>query len=164
MNDGQQIISNFWELYNKLLLLNNIKMKEKLADYTATEIHCIDYIEKNNDVNVSKLASQFYMTRGAITKLTKKMMIKDLILSYQKDNNKKEIYFTLTNKGKEINKIHKKVHKDFIERDREFFKNMTDKEIETVLNFSKTFIEHLDNELERLKINTKNPNYNFEKR
>ena len=164
MNDGQEIISNFWELYNKLLLLNNIKMKEKLSDYTSTEIHCIDFIEKNKDVNVSKLASQFYMTRGAITKLTKKLIIKNLIQSYQKENNKKEIYFKLTNEGKEISKIHNKIHNDFIKRDKTFFENMTDSEIETVEKFSQSYIKHLDNELKKIEINTNNPNYNFDKK
>lgn len=56
------------------------------------------------------------MTRGAISKLTKKLIKKGLIVSYQKPDNKKEIYFRLTEQGKVINKVHEKLQKEHQER------------------------------------------------
>ena len=66
-------------------------MKQSFDAYKPSEVHYIEYIGKNEDFNVTKLANDFYMTRGAISKLTKK-----LIESYQKPENKKEIYYKFT--------------------------------------------------------------------
>lgn len=60
-------------------------------------MHCIEYIGKNEDSNVTNLANDFYITRAAISKLTKK-----LIESCQKPENKKEIYYKFTENGWKI--------------------------------------------------------------
>ncbi len=91
-------------------------MEDSLRGYKSSEVHCIDYIGRNADSNVTKLAESFYMTRGAISKLTKKLIKKGVIQSYQKPDNKKEIYFRLTEPGKAIYKIHEELHKEFRER------------------------------------------------
>ncbi|TKI89432.1 MarR family transcriptional regulator, partial [Bacillus cereus] len=87
-------------------------------------VHCIEYIENNADSNVTQLAEAFYVTRGAISRMTKKLIQKGLVESYQKLENKKEIYFKLTEQGKEIYKIHENLHKEFQERDKGVFEQV----------------------------------------
>ena len=106
MNKEEQIEMGFRDVYNKIVFLNKFKMEDSLKGYKSSEIHCIEYIERNEDSNVTKLAESFYVTRGAISKLTKKLIKKGLIESYQKPDNQKEIYFRLTSQGKAINKVH----------------------------------------------------------
>ena len=96
MNKEEKVISGFRDLLNKMIWLNKIKMEDSLKDYKSSEVHCIEYIGKNAGPNVTRLAEAFYMTNGAISKLTKKLIKKGLIESYQKPGNKKEIYFKLT--------------------------------------------------------------------
>lgn len=60
--------------------------------------------------NVTKIAAEMGMTRGAISKITKKLLSKNLIASYQKPENNKEIYFCLTEPGEKIYTEHKKCH------------------------------------------------------
>ena len=60
------------ELYSFVSGLNEYSMKKSLEEYKPSEIHCIEYIGKNKDANVTKMAESFYMTRGAISKLAKK--------------------------------------------------------------------------------------------
>ena len=96
MNKEEQVIMSFRDLFNKPVWLNKVKMEASLKDYKSSEVHCIEYIGRHADSNVTKLAESFYMTRSAISKITKKFMEKDLIESYQKPDNKKEIYFRLT--------------------------------------------------------------------
>ena len=61
------------------------------------------------------------MTRGAISKITKKLIKKGVIESYQKSDNKKEIYFRLTKSGKAVYEIHENLHKKFQKRDKVAF-------------------------------------------
>ena len=84
--------------------------EEIFAGLHLAEAHCIDKIGSMEYANVTKVAAEMGMTRGAISKITKKLLSKDLISSYQKPDNSKEIYFRLTEQGGKIYVEHKKCH------------------------------------------------------
>lgn len=155
MNKEEQIKVGFRELYDKMSWLNRRKMEDSLKGYTSSEVHCIEYIEKNKDSNVTKLADSFYMTRGAISKLTKKLIKKELIESYQKSDNKKEIYFRLTEKGRAVYDIHEKLHNEFSERDKVVFEQVTEEQFNSMLQFVELYSQHLDKEIKKVTLNTK---------
>lgn len=155
MNKEEQVIMSFRDLFNKMAWLNKIKMEERLKEYKPSEVHCIEYIGKNVDSNVTKLAESFYMTRSAMSKITKKLIEKGFIESYQKPDNKKEIYFRLTKQGKEINKIHEKLHKEFQERDKVVFEEVTEEQFDSMLNFVEKYSRHLDEEIKKQGIDIK---------
>ncbi|MBJ7993271.1 MarR family transcriptional regulator [Bacillus mycoides] len=155
MNKEEQVIVGFRDLYNKIVWLNKDKMEESLKGYNSSEVHCIEYIEKNVDSNVTKLAESFYMTRGAISRITKKLIKKGLIESYQKSDNKKEIYFRLTEQGKVIYKIHEDLHKEFEERDKVVFDQVTEEEIDSILSFVEKYSRHLDTEIKKQGVHIK---------
>lgn len=155
MNKEEQVIMGLWDLFNKRIWLDELKMKDSLKDYKPSEVHCIEYVGENVDSNVTKLAEAFYMTRGAISKLTKKVMEKGLIESYQKPDNKKEIYFRLTEKGKAIYTVHEELHKELQERDKAVFEQMTEEQLDIILNFSEKYNKHLDVEIKKLDVGIK---------
>lgn len=151
----KQTVIKLWEMFNKLIWLDEYYMKQSFEAYKPSEIHCIEYIGKNENANVTKLAENFYMTRGAISKLTKKLMSKGLIESYQKPLNKKEIYYKLTKDGEEIFKLHEKLHAEFDKRDAIVFEQFSEKEIDIVIRFAKQYDAHLGKMIEELGIDSK---------
>lgn len=155
MNKEEKIIVGFRDLYNKIVWLNKDKMEDSLKGYNSSEVHCIEYIEKNVDSNVTKLAESFYMTRGAISRITKKLIKKGLIESYQKSDNKKEIYFRLTEQGKVIYKIHEDLHKEFEERDKVVFDQVAEEEFDSILSFVEKYSRHLDTEIKKQGVHIK---------
>ncbi|GGG09043.1 MarR family transcriptional regulator [Paenibacillus albidus] len=155
MNKEEQAILGFRDLFNKMVWLNKSKMEDSLKGYKSSEVHCIEYIEKNVDSNVTKLAESLYMTSGAISKITKKLIKKDIIESYQKPENKKEIYFRLTEQGKVIYKIHEELHKEFQERDKAVFEQVTDEQFDSMLSFMEKYSRHLDAEIKKQGIDIK---------
>lgn len=155
MNKEEQVMDGFRELFNKIAYLNKPKMEKSLEGYKASEVHCIEYIGKNIDTNVTKLAESFYMTRGAMSKLTKKLMNKGYIESYQKPENKKEIYFKLTEQGKEIFETHEELHKEFLERDKVVFEQVTEQQLKDMINFVERYSKHLDAEIKKQDIDFK---------
>ena len=152
MSREEQAIGNFRDLFNKMAWLNKLKMKDCLGEYKPSEVHCIEYIGKNEDANVTKLAESFYMTRGAISKLTKKLINSDLIESYQKPDNKKEVYFRLKEKGLEIFVIHEALHKEFRDRDKAVFEDISEKQFDDMLNFIEKYSNHLDSEIKKWRL------------
>lgn len=155
MNKEEQVMVGFRDLFNKMAWLNKPKMEDRLKEYKPSEVHCIEYIGKNVDSNVTKLSESFYMTRSAMSKITKKLIEKGFIESYQKPDNKKEIYFRLTKQGKEINKIHEKLHKEFQERDKVIFEEVTEEQLDSMLNFVEKYSRHLDEEIKKQGIDIK---------
>ena len=158
MNKEEQVIMGFWDLYNKMVFLNKFTMEESLKGYKSSEIHCIESIGRNVDSNVTKLAESFYVTRGAISKITKKLIKKGLIESYQKPDNKKEIYFRLTSQGKAIYKIHEELHQEFRERDKAVFEQVTEEQFDIMLNFVENYRRHLDAEIKKQGVDITNRN------
>ncbi|AAK78739.1 DNA-binding MarR family transcriptional regulator [Clostridium acetobutylicum] len=155
MNKEEQVMMSLRELFNKMAWLNKLKMEDSLKGYKPSEVHYIECIGKNVDSNVTKLAKSLYMTRGAISKMTKKLIEKNIVESYQKADNKKEIYFRLTEKGHEIYKLHENLHKEFQERDKVVFEQVTDEQFESMLSFIEKYSKHLDSEIKKLGIDTK---------
>ncbi len=155
----EEVLLGLWNLFKKLIWLNESRMKNILTGFNPSEIHCIDYIGKNTDSNVTKLAEAFYMTRSALSKLTKKLIEKGIIESYQKPDNKKEIYYKLTEKGKSISEIHDRLHNEFQERDKKIFEQMTMEQYDTMLSFSEKYNNHLDKEIEKLGVDIRSGHF-----
>lgn len=149
MNKEEQVKSGFREIYTKLVWLNKFKMEDRLKEFKSSEVHCIEYIGKNADTNVTKLAEAFYMTNGAISKIAKKLTKKGVIESYQKPDNKKEIYFKLTDRGRAVFDTHEALHKEFQERDRVVFEHVTSEQYSFMLELAEKYSKHLDAELKK---------------
>jgi DNA-binding MarR family transcriptional regulator len=155
VNKEEQVMINFRELFNKMAWLNKFKMEQSFNGYKSSEVHYIECIGRNVDSNVTKLAESLYMTRGAISKMTRKLIEKGVIESYQKPENKKEIYFRLTKEGERIYKVHEKLHKEFQERDKAVFDQVTEEQFESMLSFVEKYSKHLDAEIKKLGIDIK---------
>jgi len=155
MSKQEQVILDFRNVFNKMVWLNKMKMEDRLKGVKPSEVHCIESIGKHADPNVTRIAESLYMTRGAITKLTKKLMEKGLIESYQKPDNKKEIYFKLTEQGQEIYDIHEELHKEFQERDQTVFEQVTEEQYDQMLIFMEQYSRHLDAEIKKQGIDLK---------
>lgn len=143
MDKRQELISQMIDLSNEIEWFNRPILEERLKEYPLSEIELIEKIGTIPNANVTKLASASYMTRGAISKLTKKLLSKDLIESYQIEDNKKEIYFRLTSKGEEIRKVHSDLHMTFLQRDKIVFEGMTNEEFDTIFRFIGKYREHI---------------------
>ena len=159
MDQAEQVMSGLWELFNKKVWLDSFQMKDTLKGYKPSEIHCIDYVGKNPGSNVTKLAEAFYMTRGAISKLTKKLTEKGLLETYQKPDNRKEIYFRLTQQGKVVYQIHDVLHTGFQQRDKAVFDQTSSEIYDAILEFVTRYNHHLDAELESLGVDLKAESY-----
>ncbi|AFM41371.1 transcriptional regulator [Desulfosporosinus acidiphilus SJ4] len=157
MTKEEMLTMGLRDLYNKIVFINR-KMEDSLKGYKSSEVHCIEYIGKNEDSNVTKLAESFYMTRGAISKIAKKLINKGVIESYQKPVNKKEIYFRLTQRGKEIYNVHEELHKEFHERDKVVFEQVTEEQFDMMLSFVETYRRHLDAEIKKQEEDIANRN------
>jgi len=74
------------------------------------EVHCIDWIGTIDHANVTKIAREMGLTKGAVCKISKKLVAKGFIKRYRGPENNKEVYYRLTGEGRLAYLEHKKCH------------------------------------------------------
>ena len=140
INTTLSMLLNTFELINNTLKNH---AEPVLYGYTITEMHCIECIGKIENPNVTKISQSLNITRGGVSKMIKKLINKGAIDTYTRDENKKEIYYILTNLGQEVFQAHEKIHQEWNDKDTEFFKQFDKNEIEFALNFLQKYSQHL---------------------
>jgi len=146
---------SLFETTNKLDGAYKETFGDILAEYTYTEMHCIDCIGKIKNPNVTKIAQSLNLTKAAISKSIKKLLTKKSIKTYKNPDNKKEIYYKLTEIGKEVFEKHSVMHELWCTKDEEFFKKFNKRDLEITLKvlieYNKTLKSRLKNIKEDLK-------------
>jgi len=120
---------------------------EAFDGLNIAEVHSIDRIGSMEHANVTRIANDMDMTRGAISKISRKLLGKGLIESYQRDENKKEIYFRLTPQGERIFDAHKKCHSHATRERIALLSAYSEDEQSIILNFLNDMNRQIDGKL-----------------
>lgn len=152
MDKEEMLSSVFNNMTERHGILNSLEEMKFISEHNIFEVHCIELIEKIHDANVTKLSKAFRVTRGAISKLTKKLIKAGTIEPYQKPENKKEIYYKLTKFGMDIYLKHERLHQNRIDRDSLLFSKLSEGEKDSLINIFKKIDTHLKNELKKMGI------------
>ena len=153
MLKSEQLFKNFRKVSEKQDFLSKLNTLETVDDYGFSELHCIDSIGKIEDPNVSKISKKLEMTTGAISKICKKLIKRDAIISYKKPENKKELYFKLTEFGKELYIKHEEKHEKWEDKDLIFLSQFSDEESEVINKYLEKFGEYIDKQMRELNKN-----------
>lgn len=123
----------------------NIKANE---DYnlSLTQFHIIELIANHNGVNNKFLADKLNLSKPAITKSMKKLLAKDLVNGLQIENNKREIYYKLTKKGKKLSYIHDELHQEAVRKYERVLAGFNENELDTIIEFLHRSINELKKE------------------
>ncbi len=133
MTKIENIIPQLMSIAFKRRDLLRLNFKYFRSNYKFSEMHTLDYIGKNTHPNVTGIATHLGMTRGAISKVIKKLIRNKHIKSYKIPDNKKEIYYELTPAGYSLFEKHAIIHQEFTDLDSEYFKQF---DTETIKQFS----------------------------
>lgn len=141
---NEKILYEFTRLYNYQDILSKLMNGNLNLNYSLTEIHCVEVIGQEVQINGTKLAQIMNITRGAASKITKRLMGYKLVEGYRHPENKKELYFKLTDKGMDIYKQHEIAHKAWEKRDIHFLETIDLNERKIVLSFLTSFNSYLE--------------------
>ncbi|KRL80966.1 MarR family transcriptional regulator [Secundilactobacillus paracollinoides DSM 15502 = JCM 11969] len=151
LNKQAQFMASMSSLIDKTTLLEHTQLDEQLAGYKPAEVHTIEFIGNHPDANVTIIANAMYVTRGAVSKMTRRLMKNALIERYQKPDNKKEIYFRLTAKGKDVYNTHAALNRQFEDRDAALFTETDQSLVDDTLAFLAAYNQHLDDIINQKK-------------
>jgi len=106
-----------------------------------SEIHMLEAVKRNKDANASTIADVMEITKGAVSQIIQKLIVKKLLTKYKLDTNKKEIFFKLTAKGelacREHDHYHRKLHASLIG----YLNELDKKDSEVIRDFLKRIIK-----------------------
>ena len=131
-------------------MLNLLTENASLHGYGYSEIHCITAIKELESPNVTEISKRLNMTRGAISKITKKLMKQGLIESYQQQDNRQKIFFRVTDAGMPLYEEHEKRHAQWEKRDIEFLHQYTDKQLVQFADFMESYNNYLQAQIDEL--------------
>ena len=148
------LMNLFVEYMEKQEILSRLTEDEKLHGYHYSEIHTIAAIGDLPEPNVTQIANYMNVTRGAISKITKKLLEQNLIEAYQRDGNKQKIFFRLTKSGQFLYDEHEKRHKLWLKRDNAFIEQFDPETVKQVEDFMRAFNDYLETQIIELGGNT----------
>lgn len=139
-------LGRMFEIYNIL----NKKPKEYVSGMLLyySEIHMIEAIGRHQDSNLTELAGILSITKGTASKTIAKLGSKGLICKFQREDNKKEVHFRLTELGQLAFEGHYRYHESRssdIDRD---FDSYSPDEQKLILHFIERYTEELSRFLE----------------
>ncbi len=97
----------------KLQAILNEQEYQELHHFSLSlaECHVIDCIERSSKpMNATAIAKQLKITKGGISKITARLIKKDMIIVQRLANNQKETFYSLTVLGKKVFRLHEAQH------------------------------------------------------
>ncbi len=109
-----------------------------------SEIHTIEVIGKNSELNITELAVKLGITKGTISKALRKLQDKKMVEKYKSADNKKEVYLKLTQNGQKAFDAHEKYHQDFYCEINQYLESLNVEEKTIIQGFLKKSEDLLD--------------------
>lgn len=98
-------------------VVNRYNEMEKIPYFTGTdlvlhrsEVHMIDAIGKNQDINITKLSKLQGITKAAVSKMVRNLVKKGLVTKSLSPETENEVVLNITDEGKKVFEIHREYH------------------------------------------------------
>lgn len=144
----------FMRLVNQYRMMDEkIPYYSKSADMLLhiSEVHTIDAIGRNENINVTNLAKFRGVTKGAISQMIKKLAGKGLVIKSVSSETENEVVLRLTESGKEVFDEHKKYHESLNGKIAELLSRVPKEAVDNFANLSLD-LEELFKEISRKRM------------
>lgn len=145
---GTQMTRELTEIFQLYIEYSDKTFKGNYSNLNINEVHAIQYIGSSQRPNVTQITEHLKITKGAVTKITKRLITNGYLSSYQIEGNRKEKYFELTDKGQIIFDKHEKIHAEAFEKNMRIFDQFNDDAKHVIFDFLKVLKSDLTNKLE----------------
>ncbi|MEI3611526.1 MarR family transcriptional regulator [Pseudogracilibacillus sp. SO30301A] len=110
-----------------------------------TSVHVIDCIGNNEPINNRSIAEKMNLSKASISKISSNLIKDGYIKRSQMNDNKKEVYFSLSPRGRQIYEVHTMMHEKIEHRFINVFDSFSESELQAILKFFQTMIDQRDN-------------------
>lgn len=111
----------------------NSEVQELIEEMTVTMLHVLDAIGTLEPVNGITISKQFGFSKGTVSKITKRLVHKEIILPEYLPDNKKEVLFRMTELGQDIYRLHQAMHQQIDLGAYRFLRRYTEDELQFLI-------------------------------
>lgn len=111
----QILIRESEEDHERMGLMERIsddRLRSMLPNLSVSSLHVLDVIHLHDSIKGIDIARNIGITKGAVSKITRKLLNEGLIDKTQLPANQKEIYFSTTPLGAELADLHRLFHQE----------------------------------------------------
>ncbi len=109
---AQQLMEELlWLIEDYVQIASSPKSYGTDMQFHRLDIHLIDSIGSMDGINVTELARRHSITKSAVSQAVRKLEKRGLVERYQRPDNKKEILFSLTDRGQTAFHAHREYHR-----------------------------------------------------
>ncbi|CUB25640.1 MarR family transcriptional regulator [Bacillus subtilis] len=130
-------------VWQKVQIPSSQHLDHLKKDWTLTQLHIVSCLHTSKNVNNSFLASRLHISKAAVSKAIQALLKHNIITVTKKPGNKKEIFYTLTESGKELAGLHERLHQKAKEQYKQLFNKFSIDELKTVTAFINLWIKHM---------------------
>lgn len=152
-----------YEQYIKMLHLNELYTEQEFNSFqqkaqkyqidmlsnNITSVHVIDCIGDYEPINHTGIVEKMGLSKASITNISTKLLKMGFIMRSQRNNNRKEIYFSLTDKGRHVYDLHKELHREKEQGFYEFIESYSEDELKTIGKFMSDLVARAEEYSER---------------
>lgn len=132
----------FVKMVNRFNRLESLDIEFALGtSITHTEVHTLGLMHENPYKKVSELAELSGITKGAISQQIKKFEKRGLIKRIRRNDNYKEVFIELTDKGKKAVEAHRRYDKLLLKDIESMLKNISPEQQKFLMKIMDSLIE-----------------------
>ena len=140
-----EIMEQFVRIVNKFNRFEKVPMDFGVEEILyPSEIHTIEAIGNNANINVTQLAELLGITKGAVSQMVNKLVRKQFVEKIKLPPGGKEIFLELTPKGKKAFKGHEKFHKDMVLDFLKYTENISHRDFKKFRDIFTKIEHHID--------------------
>ena len=129
------------DLFNFILYIQEKYMKEKGVPLTMYEVHLLENVSKIENNTIGNIADAMLVTKGTLSINASRLIKKGYLTKYVDKEDRRVVRVEITDKARDILKIHDEFHENLIDRALEDL-NLSDNEVlnksfESILTYFK---------------------------
>lgn len=130
-------------VWQKVQIPSSQHLDHLKKDWTLTQLHIVSCLHTSKNVNNSFLASRLHISKAAVSKAIQALLKHNIITVIKKPGNKKKIFYTLTESGKELAGLHERLHQKAKEQYKQLFNEFSIDDLKTVTAFLNLWIKYM---------------------
>lgn len=113
--DYNRINDYLVDIFNRVQVIEETSLRtSQFSDVSLKEMHTIEIIGKNTNVTPSDIARELMLTLGTVATSLNKLEAKGYIERKRSKLDRRVVHLTLTKKGKLLDRLHRKFHKNMV--------------------------------------------------
>ena len=143
MSAAKKVINELLvEVFNHILSIEGSKLKERGVKISMNEMHVLEAIQKTGDPAMSNIAKRLRVTVGTLTTSVNRLVEKGYATRKREEEDKRKVIISLTDKAREVLKIHDNFHEEMLDA---LFEDMNLAEDEVLLQSLENLSEYFKN-------------------